>query len=232
MLIYKIINLVNDKVYIGKTTKTLEKRFYEHCYQYKTKTKIKNAITKYGKDNFKIEEIECCDNSISNEREIFYINYYDSINNGYNLTTGGDGASLGDINVSKRPEVREKLKYSFLGKRHTDETKKKISEKLKGVKLKEETKKKISESLKGHENSKGEESKLSKKYIVITPYNKVLIIKGMREFCRNNGLEPRSMRYCINGKMKQHKGFKCFKYDDVRYNELIKEYESNEGGAL
>ena len=54
----------------------------------------------------------------------------------------------------------------------------------------------------------------------------------MRGFCRENNLEPRSMRYCIRGKMKQHKGYKCFSYDENKYNELISEYESNKSGAL
>lgn len=235
MIIYKIINLVNNKIYIGKTSKTLEKRFYEHCFQHmKNKTVLRKAVDKYGTDSFKIELIEECSEDGSNEKEIYYINFYNSIKNGYNSTVGGDGASFGEMNVSKRPEVREKLKYNFLGKKHTEETKRKISNKLKGTKLSDETKRKISESCKGHKSSAGEDSKLSKSYIVITPQNNVLIIKGMRGFCRDNNLEPRSMRYCINGKMKQHKGFKCFNYNEDKYKELkeLKEYESNKSSTL
>lgn len=50
---------------------------------------IKKAIFKYGKVNFKIEELEKCNLDILDEREIYYINLYDSYNNGYNLTKGG-----------------------------------------------------------------------------------------------------------------------------------------------
>lgn len=48
-------------------------------------------MAKFGKENFIIEEIEQCDNSKLNERERYWIDYYDSYNNGYNLTLGGAG---------------------------------------------------------------------------------------------------------------------------------------------
>ena len=143
MIIYKITNLINNKLYIGKTSKTIEKRFNEHCTaKIKNKSAIRSAINKYGFENFKIDIIEICEQDISNDRERYYIKFFNSIKDGYNLTDGGDGASFGDMNVAKRPEVREKLKYIFYGKKHSDETKKKISDKLKGNKLSNETKKK------------------------------------------------------------------------------------------
>ena len=91
--IYKITNLVNGKIYIGQTVQSLEERFYKHCAKYSDKLHfvmpIKQAIFKYGKENFKMELIEECDIELLNEREQYWIAYYDSYNNGYNCTLGG-----------------------------------------------------------------------------------------------------------------------------------------------
>lgn len=93
--IYKVTNLINGKVYIGQTIQTVQNRWYRHCgksgiSQAELNTHFKRAILKYGKDNFKIEIIEDCDSSLLNEREKYYISYFDSYNSGYNSTLGGN----------------------------------------------------------------------------------------------------------------------------------------------
>lgn len=98
--IYKITNIINNKLYIGKTVNTIEKRFNQHKNESKTE-RAKNrplyrAINKYGIENFEIEIIEECNYDILNEREIYWINYYDTYNNGYNATLGGDGTIIID----------------------------------------------------------------------------------------------------------------------------------------
>jgi group I intron endonuclease len=91
--IYKITNQINDKLYIGKTYKTIEQRFKEHCKASKNKKTfhrpLYSAMNKYGIDKFQIELIEETD--IPEEREQYWIKYYDSYKNGYNATLGGDG---------------------------------------------------------------------------------------------------------------------------------------------
>jgi group I intron endonuclease len=92
--IYKIVNDLNDKVYVGQTIRTLTVRFQKHCSKSDDLGQtmaIKKAILKYGKEHFKIELIEECDSSILNEREIYWINFYNSYKKGYNLTKGGQG---------------------------------------------------------------------------------------------------------------------------------------------
>ena len=90
--IYKVTNKVNGKVYIGKTIKSIEKRWKEHLEKSKiNKTKFYNAINKYNVENFILEKIEECDDLILNEREQYWIRYYNSYENGYNSTGGGDG---------------------------------------------------------------------------------------------------------------------------------------------
>ena len=98
--IYKITNIINDKIYIGKTSQTIEKRWKEHCSDYlrrnEEKRPLYSAMKKYGIQNFKIEEIEQCTSEEANEKEKYWIEYYNSFKNGYNATIGGDGKAYID----------------------------------------------------------------------------------------------------------------------------------------
>lgn len=96
--IYKISNDVNDKVYIGKTNFSIEKRWEEHkrdTYRARCeKRPLYNAIILYGVEHFKISLIEECSNDReASLREQYWINYFNSFENGYNATIGGDGRS-------------------------------------------------------------------------------------------------------------------------------------------
>lgn len=99
--IYIIRNYINSKVYIGQTIQSLKKRFNGHCcYNKKDRSinmYIKRAIHKYGKNNFYIELLEECPISQLNEREQYWISYYDSYHNGYNLTLGGQNSNYFSI---------------------------------------------------------------------------------------------------------------------------------------
>ena len=91
--IYLITNDVNQKVYIGKTEFSIEKRFKEHCQDaFREKCELRplyNAMRKYGIKHFSIKLIEeTCEPEI---REQYWIQYYNSYKNGYNATLGGDG---------------------------------------------------------------------------------------------------------------------------------------------
>lgn len=94
--IYKITNNFNDKIYIGQTARDIDTRFAEHCSETRGHSRLHNAIQKYGWRNFKIEEIEKIPLSKLDEREIYWIKYYDSTNKekGYNITKGGNNASF------------------------------------------------------------------------------------------------------------------------------------------
>lgn len=97
--IYKITNTINSKSYIGQTIQNVKERFYQHCATKCSKAvsnmAIHRAIKKYGKSNFTVEVIEEIDSTNLNDRERYWIRYYDSYNNGYNSTEGGqDGIKL------------------------------------------------------------------------------------------------------------------------------------------
>ena len=91
--IYKITNTINSKSYIGQTIQNVKERFYQHCATKCSKAvsnmAIHRAIKKYGKSNFIVEVIEEIDSANLNDRERYWIKYYNSYNNGYNSTKGG-----------------------------------------------------------------------------------------------------------------------------------------------
>ena len=87
-IIYIITNKVNSKVYIGQTRKSLSERMRHHFSKYETCKKLKEAIEQYGKDNFLYSVLELVPYSELNDRETFYIEKYNSIENGYNIKKG------------------------------------------------------------------------------------------------------------------------------------------------
>lgn len=91
--IYKITNDINNKIYIGKTEFSVEKRWKEHCRDSQKENKqnrpLYRAMKKYGLNHFHIEVIEKTDRG--EEREKYWIEYYGSFKKGYNATLGGDG---------------------------------------------------------------------------------------------------------------------------------------------
>ena len=96
-IIYVIKNDINNKPYVGKTVTTLANRWLHHKDDYqKYDWHLYRAMRKYGIEHFWIEQIEECDDSIIDEREIYWINQLDSYNNGYNMTIGGEGRTALD----------------------------------------------------------------------------------------------------------------------------------------
>lgn len=85
-IIYKIVNIVNNKIYIGKSK-------YNLVDYYGSGLQIVAAIKKYGKENFEKHILEECCEEIVNEREIYWIDILNSTNSniGYNISKGGDG---------------------------------------------------------------------------------------------------------------------------------------------
>ena len=90
--IYIIKNTVNSKVYIGQTKVSVKQRWQEHLRHAEYGDQIINrAMKKYGVDKFYIETLEVCELDNIDEREIYYIELYDSTDKtkGYNVSIGG-----------------------------------------------------------------------------------------------------------------------------------------------
>ena len=94
--IYKITNLLNNKCYIGQTN-DIKRRFQQHRRMANdndgTAKTLYAAMKKYGIENFSFEILE---QDIENydEREEYWINYYNSHEDGYNLTPGGSAPPI------------------------------------------------------------------------------------------------------------------------------------------
>ena len=111
-VVYKITCLINRKLYIGQTRKSVEKRFKQHA---RANSLIGRAIRKYGVENFKIEIIEHCESKAQlNERENFWIDTLNSKKpNGYNVNGGkvDEPQTKNFIKVDECSTLNEKLKY-------------------------------------------------------------------------------------------------------------------------
>jgi len=137
-IIYKAINKVNGKIYIGQTTHMLEDRIDQH---YKKGSYFYRALTKYSRDVFSWQILEHCDSKEElDEMEFHYIKQYNALSpKGYNLTLGGEGVLGRQVTDGERKKISDSLKIYFknndnpnLGRKHSDESKKKMSDSLKG----------------------------------------------------------------------------------------------------
>jgi len=113
--IYQVINLVNNKQYIGQTTLTPDQRFARHIVDANKGSNFHfhMAIRKYGEENFTIKEIETIegDQETVDIAEIYWINKHNTYHNGYNSTLGGKGFCIYDSEVIKIAlEAGEKVK--------------------------------------------------------------------------------------------------------------------------
>ena len=122
MFIYKISNSINNKVYVGQTIRPIEERFKRHINDAINNildTHFARAIRKYGRENFKIELIDCAETQDElNIKEQYWIRYFDSINNGYNETDAlykCGGNTYASKSKEELIEISKKIKDTKLG---------------------------------------------------------------------------------------------------------------------
>ncbi len=94
--VYYVLNLVNDKAYVGITKTKLKYRWRSHCREAETggPRLFCRAIRKYGADSFQVRQIDAASTKErADELEKFYIKLFDTTNRarGYNITEGGGG---------------------------------------------------------------------------------------------------------------------------------------------
>jgi len=187
---YKITNSINGKTYIGITTQGAARRWCEHVSRFnlgERNHRLYQAMQKHGIENFTCEVIcSALSPDVLPELETGLIKQYDSMNNGYNMTCGGEAVS--------------------------EETKAKISVAMKGRKITwydKILKSRRARKLAGHRQTKpkGKDHGLSRKYIVKTPAGDEIVIHGLRQFCRDNGLSHNLLLAVLQGKQRHHKGF-------------------------
>lgn len=119
-IVYKITNLINNKVYIGVTTRTFKKRYKGNLARVTHNEHMRSSIKKYGIENFRIEEEFDIAYSMEelNEKEQYYIKLYNSTNpkKGYNKVTGGQWGYVysreARLNL-RRANTQKKVVYQY-----------------------------------------------------------------------------------------------------------------------
>lgn len=118
--IYKITNKINNKSYIGQSI-NIEQRWKEHkkriynlnCSEYNKP--LYRSIRKYGLENFTFEVLEECSQELLNEKEQYWIKKFNSFEEGYNLTPGGDSSIQHDcVLLNVIDEIYEELMHGSL----------------------------------------------------------------------------------------------------------------------
>lgn len=218
--IYITTNNINGKKYIG------QKKYYGNYETYiGSGIALKNAINKYGKENFTREIIENCKTKEElDSREKFWIEYYNATESEdfYNITSGGDGGfgsgknspwygkHLSDETKEKLSKIKSGENNPFYGKTHSDEVKKKLSEKALNQRHSKETREKMSKSMKeNHADFNGKNNPRA------NPVNQYSLngefIKRWdyaKEASRTLDINYSSLISCCTGKYKSSGGFK------------------------
>lgn len=133
-IVYHIFCTVNGKCYIGQTWDTLESRWHSHKKASSRCVHLRNAIALYGESSFVRSVLThgLTSQEDLNAAETYWIEYFDSRKNGYNIKGGGSNgkhsektiAKMSAAGMGKSPsaETRMKQRMAKLGKRHTPET--------------------------------------------------------------------------------------------------------------
>ena len=212
----------SGKVYIGQST-NIEKRlyYYQTCWEHiKRQRKLYSSFKKYGIENHVFEIVEECDLEILDEREIFYIDLFESTVKGLNIKLGGIGGKqtqetknrIGKSNLGisrpKTPEQIEKLR----GQTRTEETKLKMVMAKKGFNITWGDK--ISEAKRKNPFKYSEESKQKMRKnsgVPILQFTKenhyVKEYHSAKQAERETGIKNDNISSCLRGKSKSAGGF-------------------------
>ena len=153
--IYGIRNLINGKIYVGKTGMNFGDRWDSHRSLLNNgkhdNPHLQKAWNKYGKDNFEFIVLEDCEIDELSDREKYYIKLYKDMGLAYNIHDGGDeGYNLGKhLSEETKQKIGEKNKINGIGRKASDETKLKMSKSHTGMKyapMSEEGKKNIQQA--------------------------------------------------------------------------------------
>ena len=127
MVVYKITNKINGKVYIGQTINSVERRFQRHvsdAMSGRLNTHLANAIRLYGSKSFVIEVIDTADSQDElNHKEQYWIRAYDSVRTGYNETDAiskcGSNTYMSKTNA-ELDVIKGKLSVAGMGERNSN----------------------------------------------------------------------------------------------------------------
>lgn len=197
-VIYKLTS-PSGKVYIGQTVNLYLREIHYRKLHCRKQSAIYNSILKYGFENHKLEVIEECEREQLNEREIYWIAFYDSFNNGLNLTIGGDSGI-------RSKESNKKISESKMGAKNAMFGKCKELHHRYGKKASAETIKKLRDSHLG--NMTGKDNNFFKGYVqAYRDGNLVGQYEGVHDAARKLNLQHPNISKVLLNKRKHTGGF-------------------------
>ena len=236
--IYTIHNIINNKIYIGKSINPY-KRWIKHIATSNGKKSkkfyIHKAIFKYGINSFVFSILQ----ELSNEKdldiaEMYWIKYFKSNDNkfGYNLTNGGEGCSGRKLS----DETKNKIRLKAIGRKHSKETKEKLRLiNLNKIPVNIEQIREIAKSKKGTKLSKEHclkisKSKLGVKFTDEHKLNISLSQIGLHCGNKNNFYGKKHTQETIiksSGENNIHSKLKDFQVIEIREKYSTREYEQD-----
>jgi len=130
--LYKLTNKVNGKSYIGQTIRPIEKRFEEHQQKSSKCIALREAIQKYGWENFEKDWYECPDEDLNFDEELLVREMGTLAPNGYNIKEGGGNGKHSKETKQKISKATRGENNYWYGKTRSEETKQKQREALQG----------------------------------------------------------------------------------------------------
>lgn len=214
-VVYKITNLVNGKIYVGQTIRTLERRWYHHvyCALKGGKDKFARAIRKYGADAFVPEVLEETDMLDEKERE--FIRLFDSVKKGYNTKIGGDGGPHHASTKKKIARANRKRVWTKEMRATMSLAIKKWHNKRGFVPKSEEFRRKISEANRGRKMPEASKKHFqeynNKKKKPVLCLDTGEIFESIMAACKKMNLNDGHLRMHLKGRHSHIKGY-CFAY--------------------
>lgn len=215
--VYKITNKINGKIYVGVTSKTIEKRFKEHCKHRKHRPDLclYQAMNKYGVENFEIalvtETYTEEDMWILEIENIFFHQSFYGTNLGYNMTFGGENYQM-PFTSERREKISKTLKLFY-------ENNPEAIIRLKNRIITPEMRKQNSVNAKNmtpESRERGRQTQLRNKkryperkrtFVVISPTGETITHSGIKEFCKIHKLDYTCFNNVLKGKQKYHNGW-------------------------
>ena len=135
--IYQIHNVLNDKVYIGQTKESFQRRFWHHRWKLRADSHdnqyLQDAWNECGEDSFVFEVLEViCDSSLLDDAETQYIKSSKSNGKSYNILDGGGGRPGIPMSANAKRLVGEKNRIHMTGKKLSEETRARMRQSSRG----------------------------------------------------------------------------------------------------
>lgn len=215
-IVYRIVNLVNEKCYVGITRKTFKQRYPGRDWWTSSSINrcLKDAVKKYGPANFKVEILEhSIDLDKLEEREIYWIEFFKSTApNGYNLTSGGNYKTKVSEESKLKNSIsnRGRVPYNKGKKTRPESIKKRIQKMIgkpawnKGLKMGRPSEQAVINSAKAHCKSV---LCFSLEGVLVKEYKSVTETKV-------DGFSPCQVSLCCNGKARTHRNM-TFKFNVI-----------------